>query len=200
MKLTEAYAYMRYSSHNQDDGWSIEAQKSAIQRYANANNIKVVKFFKDEACTGRNRNRNGYQSMISALENGDVKLVLVHKLDRFHRNTANQLADIKKLDKLGIRLIAIADGIDTADSSTNLIATIKAALSEQFSIDLSKETRKGLTEAAKSCLHCGGTPPFGFRVGEDKRLEIDETTAPAVKQIFDMYLAGMGYTDRKSVV
>lgn len=194
MKLTEAYAYMRYSSHNQDDGWSIEAQKSAIQRYANANNIKVVKFFKDEACTGRNRNRNGYQSMISALENGDVKLVLVHKLDRFHRNTANQLADIKKLDKLGIRLIAIADGIDTADSSTNLIATIKAALSEQFSIDLSKETRKGLTEAAKSCLHCGGTPPFGFRVGEDKRLEIDETTAPAVKQIFDMYLAGMGYT------
>lgn len=78
MKLTEAYAYMRYSSHNQDDGWSIEAQKSAIQRYANANNIKVVKFFKDEACTGRNRNRNGYQSMISALENGDVSAILTN--------------------------------------------------------------------------------------------------------------------------
>ncbi len=192
--MEQAYAYMRYSSHNQDDGWSIEAQKSAIQRYANANKIKIVKFFKDEACTGRNRNRNGYLKMMETLEKSDVKLVLVHRLDRFHRNTINHLADINKLDKLGVRLIAIADGIDTADKSTKMIATIKAVLSEQFSIDLSKETRKGLIEAAKSCLHCGGTPPFGFRVGENKRLEIDEATAPAVRQIFDMYLADMGYT------
>lgn len=37
-------------------------------------------------------------------------------------------------------------------------------------------------------------PPYGFVVNEEKYLEIDETTAPAVRQIFKMYLADMGYT------
>lgn len=34
---TKAYAYCRYSSHNQDDGWSIESQKSALSKYAKTN-------------------------------------------------------------------------------------------------------------------------------------------------------------------
>ena len=158
-KVTEAYAYLRYSSHNQDDGWSIESQKSALEKYAKANNIKIIKYFIDEAKTGRNTQRQGYQNLMTELNKNKVKLLLIHKMDRMHRDAENQLHDIKKLNKLGIRLIATANGIDTQESSTNLIATIKAAIAEQYSINLSAETRKGLTEAAKSCLHCGGKPP-----------------------------------------
>ena len=150
LKLTPAYAYCRYSSHNQDDGWSIESQKNALERYAKSNNIKIVRYFVDEAKSGRNTNRPAYQKMMNALEeDNDIEILLVHKLDRFHRQAANQLNDIKKLQKLNIRLIAIADGIDTDDVSTNLIAVIKAALAEQYSLNLSAETRKGLLEALK---------------------------------------------------
>jgi len=193
-KIKEAHAYLRYSSHNQDDGWSIESQKSALEKYAKANNIRIIKYFIDEAKTGRNTQRQGYQNLMTELNKGKVKILLIHKMDRMHRDAENQLHDIKRLNKLGIRLIATADGIDTQEPSTNLIATIKAAIAEQYSINLSAETRKGLTEAAKSCLHCGGKPPFGFKLDENKRLEIDETTAPAIREIFKMYLADMGYT------
>ena len=193
-EMLQSYAYLRYSSHNQDGGWSIEAQKKAIMKYAKANNIHIVKYFIDEATTGRNTNRSGYQMLMNEIENGDVKLLIVHKLDRMHRDTENQLHDFKKLEKLGVRFIAIADGIDTAEASTNLIAIIKAAIAEQYSVNLSAETRKGLIEAAENGLHCGGRPPYGFVVNEEKYLEIDETTAPAVRQIFKMYLADMGYT------
>lgn len=192
-EITKAYAYMRYSSHNQDDGRSIESQKSALEKYSRSNNIKIVKYFIDEAKTGRNTQRQGYQNLMTELNKNELKLLLIHKMDRMHRDAENQLHDIKKLNKLGIRLIATADGIDTHETSTNLIATIKAAIAEQYSINLSAETRKGLTEAAKSCLHCGGRPPFGFKLDENKRLEIDKTTAPAVREIFKMYLADMGY-------
>ena len=44
---TKAYAYCRYSSHNQDDGWSIESQKSALSKYAKTNQIQIVDFFID---------------------------------------------------------------------------------------------------------------------------------------------------------
>lgn len=195
MEQIYAYAYCRYSSHNQDDGWSIESQRSAIEKYAKNNGICIKRYFIDEAMTGRNTNRPGYQNMMQEFqEHQEIKMLLVHKLDRMHRKTINQLKDMDTLGKMGIRLVAIADGIDTNENTCNLIATIKAALAEQYSVNLAAEVRKGLMEAAKSCMHTGGRPPYGFKIGEDRKLEIDEQTAPAVRRIFEMYLAGMGYS------
>ena len=37
-----AVKYMRYSTHNQDDGMSIEYQRENIERYAEKNNIELV--------------------------------------------------------------------------------------------------------------------------------------------------------------
>lgn len=195
MEQIYAYAYCRYSSHNQDDGWRLESQRSALQKYARNNGIRIKHFFIDEAMTGRNTNRAGYQKMMASFQDHpEVKTLLIHKLDRMHRKTVNQLTDMDTLGKMGIRLIAIADGVDTNESSYHLIATIKAALAEQYSLNLASEVRKGLLEAARNCMHTGGRPPYGYVIGEDRKLLIDETKAPAVRRIFEMYLAGMGYT------
>lgn len=43
-------------------------------------------------------------------------------------------------------------------------------------------------------MHTGGRPSYGFQIGEGRKLEINELTAPAVRKIFEMYLAGMGYS------
>lgn len=195
MEQIYAYAYCRYSSHNQDDGWSIESQRIAIEKYARANGIRIKQFFIDEAMSGRTTNRAGYQKMMNAFHaHPEVKTLLIHKLDRMHRKTVNQLNDMDTLGKMGIRLIAIADGVDTNDNSYHLIATIKAALAEQYSLNLASEVRKGLLTAAGNCMHTGGRPPYGYLIDADRKLQIDETKAPAVRRIFQMYLAGMGYT------
>lgn len=94
-KTREAVAYLRYSCHNQDDGWSIEAQKTAIKKYADANGIIIKHFYIDEAKSGRNTNREGYQALMNCIKKGDIKIVIVHKLDRLHRETANQLNNLK---------------------------------------------------------------------------------------------------------
>lgn len=197
--MKKAYGYVRYSSHNQDDGWSIEAQKEAIEKYAKEKEIKIVKYFEDKAKTGRNTNRNGYQNMIKAFQsnNNDVKTLLVHKLDRLNRSQYDFFTIVKQFSKLNVKLIATADNIDTSNTSDMLIASIQSALAEQFSLNLSKETSKGLLAAAKEGFHCGGTPPLGFKVGQDQKLEIDETTVPAIRMIFEMYLNDMGYTATK---
>ena len=41
--LDQAVAYMRYSSHNQDNSISIEYQRETIQRYALKHHISIVK-------------------------------------------------------------------------------------------------------------------------------------------------------------
>ena len=42
-----AYIYLRYSSHNQDYGYSIAGQRAALEKYAQANNIEIIAEFVD---------------------------------------------------------------------------------------------------------------------------------------------------------
>lgn len=51
--------------------------------------------------TGRNTNRPGYQNMMQEFqEHQEIKMLLVHKLDRMHRKTINQLKDMDTLGKM----------------------------------------------------------------------------------------------------
>lgn len=185
-------SYMRYSSHNQDDSNSIEAQRFAIKRYCDSVGYKISHEYIDKACTGTNTNRTNYQKMINDAKDKKFDILLVHKLDRLHRNTINTLEDIKELKSLGIRYIAVGDDVDTEQESSLTLA-LKAVLAEEYSKNLSKETRKGLEINAQMGVHNGGKPPYGFKINRDYHLEKDESTAPAIKKIFELYLADMGY-------
>jgi len=47
-----------------------------------------------------------------------------------------------------------------------------------------------MTINAEKCLATGGNVALGYKVNDDKKLIIDEETAPIVKRIFEMYLNG----------
>ena len=134
--------------------------------------------------------------MKEEIQNGTIqaKTIVVRALDRLHRNAAHQLEDLTFFEKQNIRLIAVTDGTDTASKSYNkLITTVKAAVAEEYSETLSKNTRAAQLESAKQCRHLGGLPPLGYRVNEVGLYEIDENTAPIIRDIFQLYLRGMGY-------
>jgi len=48
-------------------------------------------------------------------------------------------------------------------------------------------------DLARTCVHMGGTPPFGLSVGADRHYVINEAEAPAVRLLFDMRRDGYGY-------
>lgn len=194
MKI-KAFAYIRYSSHNQDEGNSIAAQTTTIENYAESHNMEIENYYIDMARTGRNTNRPEYKRMIEDIKNGNVKAkcIIVRAIDRLHRNAKNQLADLEWFSEHGIRLISVTDGIDTETETSKLLTTIKAAVAEDFSETLSKNTRDALLECAKQCRHLGGNAPLGYKVNADGFYEIDELKAPVIRDIFSLYLQGMGY-------
>ena len=65
---------------------------------------------------------------------------------------------------------------------------------EYYSVDLSEKIGRGLTENALKGKMNGGGLTFGYRVN-NQRLEIDETTAPIVVEIFTRYADGEKMTD-----
>lgn len=191
--MQKAYAYYRYSSHNQDDGNSISAQQNSVRAFAKANNIRIVSEYIDKAKTGTNIQRDGYQKMLTDLEkNPNVKCIVVHVLDRIHRNAREQLNMIYEFKAKGIKILTTS-GIDTMDEECMSEILDEACLAEKYSRRLSKETRKGLMVNAEQAIHNGGRIPYGFRLGTDRHLEIDEAKSAAVRKIFEMYSAGLSY-------
>ena len=193
--LKKVIAYIRYSSHAQDDGNSVPAQINCITDYAETHNMEIENYYIDTAKTGRNTKRPEYQKMKQDIENGNVeaKIILVRAIDRLHRNAKNQLEDVEWCEKYGIRIIGIIDGTDTADSNNKFILTIKAATAEEYSNTLSKTTKAGQQVAANECKHLGGIPPLGYKVNSEGKYEIDERTAPIIRDIFKLYLQDIGY-------
>ncbi|MBR0426562.1 MAG: recombinase family protein [Clostridia bacterium] len=66
-------------------------------------------------------------------------------------------------------------------------------LSEYYSKNLSKETKKGHRELALKGLHNGGVPPFGYDV-VDRHYVINETEAAYVRRMFDSVIKRQPHT------
>ena len=196
MNKDKAVAYTRVSSEKQVDNYSLAFQEKTLRNYADNNNLKLLKVFKEEGRSGTNTLRPAYKEMLDFIDKNDVNVILVHKLDRLHRDETNMFDDLKEFKRRNIKVVAVADGVDTSDDNASLATAILAAIGANFSRNLSKETRKGLTSAAEQCLHTGGKAPYGYKVNPDTRLlEVDETTAPAVRKMFSLYSEGFGTSD-----
>lgn len=112
-KLT-AVGYGRVSTDRQADGFSLTNQKKSIVSVADKYGFQLCKYFSDDGYSGTNTNRPGYKSMMRYLKENEIDVVLVYKLDRFHRNETNLYNDMKLFQERGVRFIAINDSIDTS--------------------------------------------------------------------------------------
>lgn len=188
------YGYCRYSADIQNEK-SIEQQKNEIEEYAKKNNIKIVKYFTDEAKSGRYDNRDSFQEMIStACKNKEVQAVLVWKTDRFARRAMDNLYYRTKLEKAGIKLISITQPIDIETPEGKLMSTMLAGMDEYFSQNLASNVKRALKDNAHNCQFNGGIAPLGYDI-INKKYVINEQESKIVKEIYNMYIEGMSYID-----
>ena len=78
--------YTRVSTTMQVDGYSLDAQKEKLKRYAEFQNMEIVNEYSDEGKSGKSvEGRSEFQRMLDNIENGtdEVQFVLVFKLSRF---------------------------------------------------------------------------------------------------------------------
>src|SRR5690554_2580811 len=96
-----AVAYCRFSSEQQRDGYSIEAQKRAIDDYCAREGYTLIDYYVDEARSATNDDRAAFQAMIADSSSKRFQAVIVHKLDRFARDRYDSAIYKKKLKDNG---------------------------------------------------------------------------------------------------
>lgn len=85
MKKVRCYIYTRVSTTMQVDGYSLDAQREKLRKYAEFQDLLVVGEYSDEGKSGKNINgRPEFQQMLDDIKDGkdDVSFVLVFKLSR----------------------------------------------------------------------------------------------------------------------
>ena len=192
IKQKKCYIYMRVSTEMQIDGYSLEAQRERLLKEAEHRDMKVVGEFSDEGKSGKNiKGRPEFQRMMNCIEQraDDVDYVLVFKLSRFGRNTADTLNSLQLMQDYGVNLLCVDDGIDSAGASGKLMISVLAAVAEIERENIQAQTMAGRWQKARDGRWNGGFAPYGYEL-IDGELVIQEDEAVAVRLIFDKYTNG----------
>ena len=113
-KKTRCYIYTRVSTAIQVDGYSFDAQKDKLRKYAEFQDMEIVGEYSDEWHSGKNiKGRQEFMRMLNDIEDGKdgVDFVLVFKLSRFGRNAADVISSLQLMQDYGVNLICVEDGI-----------------------------------------------------------------------------------------
>lgn len=164
-KQTSAAMYIRVSSPDQVENFSLEAQEQAAQQYLDAHGWQLYRVYADEGISARTDNRPQYQLMLSDAKLRHFDVILVHKLDRLFRNLSNLLECVQELDKRNVRLVSVSEDIDFSSASGRMLLTNLGMIGEFYSNNLREETIKGKRQRAMNGLW-NSCIPFGYQRGE----------------------------------
>ncbi len=200
-----AAIYARYSSENQRPE-SITDQIASCRRLAAERGYEILAehVYADEATSGSLSDRSGLTALRAAAEQGLFQVVLVDDLSRLARNALLMLSVLEELRFIGVRVVSVADGLDTDDEESTVGIQIRGIFNELQLTDLRKKTFRGQL-GQKQRGFIVGEATYGFRsvpVGQirmDKkgrprpegyRMTIDPSEAAIVLRIFRSFAEG----------
>ena len=186
-----AVIYTRYSTDEQREE-SAEIQDFFCREYAEKKGYSVTKVYSDPAKSGRSDNRPQFQQMIRDAKLKMFDCIIVHKIDRIHRNLLNYFKYEKELNDSGVQLFCVTIPFEL--DPTGISKVVAVQLAEWFSKNLADEVKKGQISNAKKALTIGGPPPLGYdTIKATREFVINHTEAEIIKEIFRMKANGDGY-------
>lgn len=163
-EIKHAVIYLRVSTEEQVDNYSLETQQKICLQEAQRRDIEIVKIFREEGRSAKNI--AGRPVLVEMLDfcrknKGGVDALIVYRLDRLSRQLQDYLAIRKKLAEYEITLISASE--PTGNSPTErFIESMLASFAQMDNDVKSERTRNGLRARFLAGLP-SGVPPFGYK-------------------------------------
>ena len=188
----ETAIYVRVSTEEQaQEGFSIRAQQQKLKEYANIMEWSIYDVYLDEGISGKNiTQRPAMTRMVADIEAGYVKNVLVFKIDRLTRSTADLVYLIDLFKEYDCAFNSLMESIDTSTASGRMFIKIigifaefeRENIAERCRVGLERKAREGYTTASK----CAS---YGYNRAKGQKIQtINEDEAENVQMIFNMYV------------
>jgi site-specific DNA recombinase len=192
--MSRAVLYVRVSTADQVDNYSLETQEKECRRYCERQGLVVDRIFREEGESAKTVNRTQLQEMLRYLGSNSKKRgitsVVVYRVDRLAREVGGHHTIKAALGTLNISLESVMERFD-ASPTGKLTENLMAVLA-QFDNDLrSQRTTDGM-KAAIAHGRWVWRAPVGFRAGSkgEPSMVLDPALAPVVREIFQRVAAG----------
>lgn len=184
--MTKSFAYLRVSGKGQEAGDGYTRQLQAINRYAAANEIKVVRIFKERGVSGEKElnDRPALMEMLTALHANGVKKILIERLDRLARLLAVQESIIAELKRHGFELISVEEpDLLKDDPYRVMFRQFQGAISQCEKANIVLKLRGARQRMKARTGRCEGRKPYGANQGEQA----------IIARMRELRAAGMAY-------
>ena len=192
-RMTDITAiYLRVSTDSQaQDGYGLDVQYNANERYCKAYDMQNVVVFVDDGYTGVNDKRPAFQKLLSLMREKRVKLVITHSLDRIGRTQMLILKFLKEdCVKAECDFFAVKDSIDSRSKQTYGILISILSIFAEFDHDaiVLKLSMGRKQRALEGLWKGGGIPPYGYYYDKEiKNLAVVPEKALIVQKVFELY-------------
>lgn len=190
------FLYARKSSESEDrQVQSIEDQVNRLKKLASDLNLDIKKIYTEAKSAKKPNNRPIFDEMIQRIENGDANGILCWQINRLSRNPI----DSGKLSWLLQQ--SILKSIQTIDrqylpEDNVLIFSVESGVANQFILDLSKNTKRGMISKLEKGWQTGMAPLGYLNDKENKIIIKDPERFNLVRKMWDLMLTG-NYTPPK---
>lgn len=159
--MNRVAGYIRVSTDEQLDGYSLSAQEKAINDFASLKGWQVVNIYKEEGRSAKSDLRPVFQQMIDDAKAGHFDVIAVHKLDRFSRSLIDVMTYLNMLNDHNVSFVSVTEDFDFSTPIGKVILAMLAAFAQWYLDNLSNEVSKGKKERARKG-GWNGTLSYGY--------------------------------------
>ena len=203
----ETGIYLRVSTEEQaQEGYSIRAQEQKLKDFARIKDWSIYGIYADEGISGKNiTERPAINRLIEDVKKGRVKNVLVFKIDRLTRSTADLIYLVDLFNEHDCAFNSLMESIDTQTASGRMFLKIIGIFAEFERENIGERVRVACERKAKEgyslcCLHAS----YGYDRPKGQEIQtVKEDEAVVVREIFDLFvnqnISMMGIAKRLNV-
>lgn len=188
--LVDLYIRLSVDAEGKD---SMERQEADLREWATREGLTVRKVWRDRGISGYKRGvkRPDFDAAIAAVTAGEVATLAVWKLDRLSRRGAGQVGTVlDEVDAVGGRLYFLRDSLDSTIPGHRFVIVMVSEQARTESANTSLRVSAKKQAQRKAGLYLGGRRPWGYLIGDDRKLRPHPTEAPLVREAYDRLMRG----------
>lgn len=173
------------------DSISIESQIEFCKYETHGGAYEV---FQDKGYSGKNTDRPQFQEMLEHIRKGEVKRVIVYKLDRISRSILDFANMMEDFQQHGVEFVSCTEKFDTSTPMGRAMLNICIVFAQLERETIQMRVTDAYASRSKYGFFMGGKVPFGYELiphiingKKTSRYSIVPAEAEAIKFIFESY-------------
>ena len=140
------------------DSLSIESQIDLCRREAEGE----VRIYQDKGFSGKNTNRPAFLQLMEAVKGGEIRRILVYRLDRFSRSIADFSQIWMVLERYNVQFQSVTENFDTASPMGRAMLNIVMTFAQLERETTAERVRDNYRHRVRLGAWPGGPAPYGF--------------------------------------